>query len=179
MKNYSFVLQTKYRRCYNPTATSDDEKVICRLGNCQDGEEWVNSIFAYKFSQTFTFFQLNTANQAVFSDATSCDSFRFMARPCYVATPLHNTDGFTIVPVWDWQPDGCQSIGKLLTSEWFYANSTSDVDEQTTAYYTEVLPLRHDRCAGHGGKIICRPVLEGNLCGFGELKVVIEKTPPL
>ena len=39
--NFRIKFQTAYRRCYNPTGTSDDDKVHCHLGECPEGQQWV------------------------------------------------------------------------------------------------------------------------------------------
>ena len=119
----------------------------------------------------YLLFQLTTANHVAFPDAVSCENWRYMARACYVAMSPPNINEFTIVSVWDWEGGKCQDFGKLLTSEWFHGNSIVDVEGLTNGFYNDDLPLLHQRCLAHTGSVICRPIIQGDGCGIGEMKV--------
>ena len=126
-----------------------------------------------KTTKLFHFFkQLKTNGNKTFVNADSCGDWRYMARACYVPlSPQSQAGEYTIVPVWDWQHEGCQGLGKLLTSDWFHGDSIDDVEGDASAFYNEDLPLLHQRCLAHTGSVICRPTIHDGGCGIGETKV--------
>ena len=130
-----------------------------------------NKLTILKPISTNIMFQLTTNGQMTFPNETSCDDWLHMARPCYVAQAPPSNKEFTILPIWDWNPSRCQGVGKLLTSEWFHGSSISAVETQTSAFYDDTLPMRHQRCLANSGSVLCRPVIQSEGCEFGETRV--------